>query len=316
MKTFNIYKNRNLLSVLVISTFFISCSQKFHDLELPDFEPKLVVNSFFRAGEPFRVSVSYSHGRNNTDEFCPVVGAQVDLYEDNVLVEELEGGRDKEEIKGNLIGKWFYYSREVLASEGHTYRLEVSADGFEPVFAESTIPPQTMLEIIDTAWVKKDYDRYLKVDLEMDNPDKRRWFFLAATGLRALFEYDSIQNDIIVGYRELGVPFDINDLAIGKREQRVNEDYLVFSNELMMENTYSFSIEISVIKIMDERIGIDLVTLSDEAYKYLVTLSDFKNNDMRYSEPVKIFTNVNDGYGIFAGINVACDTINLFNQLY
>jgi hypothetical protein len=316
MKTLNLYKISNLLAALLIFTFFISCSEKYHELELPGFDPKLVVNSFFREGEPFRVSVSYSLSRNNIDEFCPVVGAQVDLFEDNVWVEELVGGTDTEINYIDSIGKWFYYSREVLPREGHTYRLEVSAEGYAPVAAESTIPPRTILEIIDTSWMKRDYDKYLKVDLEMENPDEKRWFYLIATDLSPVFEFDSLQNDVIVDYNERGLAFDINDPAIGKREQRVNEDYLIFSNELMLREIHPFSIEICRSKIRNEVVGIDLVTLSDEAYKYLVTLTDFKNNDMRYSEPVKIFTNMDGGYGIFAGINVECDTIKLFNQLY
>ncbi|MCF8357192.1 MAG: DUF4249 domain-containing protein [Prolixibacteraceae bacterium] len=316
MKTFHRYKYSKLLAALLIVAFFISCSEKYHDLELPDFEPKLVVNSFFREGKPFRVSVSNSQGRNNTNKLFPVVGAQVDLYEDNIWVEALEGSRDPEIAGGDSIWKWFFYSCEVLPREGHTYRLEVSAEGFASVTAESTIPPRTELEIIDTSWIKRDYDKFLKVDLEMENPDDKRWFQLIVSNLSYILEFDSLQNDVIVGYKDHGTTFDINDPVIGLREQRLNEDYLVFSNELMSEKIHPFSVEISRSKIIYEMVGIDLVTLSDEAYKYMVTLTDFKNNDMRYSEPVKIFTNVNGGYGIFAGINVECDTINLFNQLY
>ncbi|MBN1924597.1 MAG: DUF4249 domain-containing protein, partial [Prolixibacteraceae bacterium] len=297
-------------------TFFFSCSEKYHDLELPGFEPKLVVNSFFREGEPFRVSVSYSQARNNTNKLYPVVGAQVELYEDNIWVEELQGAPDPEIAGGDSIWLWLYYGREVLPREGHTYRLEVSAEGFAPVAAESTIPPRTKIEIVDTAWIERDYDRFLNVDLEMENPDEKRWFCLVVTNLAPILEFDSLQNDRVVGYYDWGLTFEINNPAIGKREQRLNEDYLVFSNELMKDENYPFSMSISKSKIYHERIGIDLVTLSDEAYTYLVTLSDFKNNDMRYSEPVKIFSNVEGGQGIFAGINVACDTINLFNQLY
>jgi hypothetical protein len=316
MKTNNKYKNRILLAVLVLFTIFFSCSEKYHDLELPDFEPKLVVNSFFREGKPFRVSVSYSQGRNNTNKLLPVVGAQVNLYEDNIWVEELECSRDPEIGGGDSILLWFYYSRDLMPREGHTYRLEVSAEGFDPVFAESIIPKRTGLTVLDTLWFGVGNERSLKVDLVMENPDDKRWFQLIVSNLSYILEFDSMQNDVIVGYNDHGTTFDINDPVIGLREQRLNEDYLVFSNELMQEEFYPFSVAVSKRNIQHEKIGIDLVTLSDEAYKYLVTLSDFKNNDMRYSEPVKIFSNVDGGHGIFAGINVACDTINLFSQLY
>ena len=55
----------------------------------------------------------------------------------------------------------------------------------------------------------------------------------------------------------------------------------------------------------------NLATLSNEAFQYLSTRTSQKNNDIRFSEPVKVFSNVTGGTGIFAAMNISTDSLSL-----
>lgn len=295
--------------IAFVNIVLFSCITKYQDIDMPEIESKLVVSSFFAEDEQFRVNISSSLGRNTTDEYTPVTNASVNLFENDQWVEELVSGVDSIYKYGDSIGKLFYYSKITLPKAGSTYKIQVAAPGFDPVSAESKVPKRTALRVIDTTWVEIDLERFLRVKLEMYNPPEKQWFYIATAQLCAIFSDDGSLDPKIIGYTKFHFTFRVIDPIIGKRERRIKEDFPVFSNELIPGNSYNFSIEVDQQDAEREKFVIDLATLSDEAYQYLTTITEFKNNDIRYSEPIKIYSNISGGYGIFAGINVACDTI-------
>jgi hypothetical protein len=310
MKNNNIKTSKYvILIVLFFGIILNSCQERYHDVELPQMNPKLVVNSLFNEGERIRVSISTSLGRNSTEQYTPVINATVNLYENGEWVEELKGGQNTINIFGDTIGKWFYFSRTTLPKAENVYKINVEAPGFESISAESKVPQKTVIHVVDTAWIKIEWDYYLRVYLEMENPSEKHWFYLGTANLNPIFSSSGGEDPPIIGFNKRYFNFRVNDPLIGTRERRANEDFPLFSNELFPGDFYKFAIEVNRLNTIGESFAVDLITLSDEAYKYLQTVTDFKNNDIRYSEPVKIFSNVKDGLGIFAAINTSCDTV-------
>jgi hypothetical protein len=165
---------------------------------------------------------------------------------------------------------------------------------------------------VDTAWIKVDWDIFLKTGVKIETLPNKYSFFLACAHLQPVFEETGSLYNPLIGYKKKYFTFCVNDPFIGKREGRYNEEFLIFSNDIIPTLEYTFSIEINKLQTETyQQIAVDLVTLSDDALKYLTTLADHNKNDIRYSEPVKIYSNVVGGQGIFAGINIACDTIIL-----
>ncbi|NLU40268.1 MAG: DUF4249 domain-containing protein [Bacteroidales bacterium] len=310
MKNHNRSTSKNvILMVLFIGLVISGCQERYHDIELPQLKPKLVINSIFNEGERFRVNVSANLGRNSTEKYTPVTNATVNLFENGEWVEELIGGQDTINIFGDTIGKWFYFSKKTLPKAGNIYRISVEAPNYEDVIAESKVPQKTIIHVVDTTWVNVDFEKYLRVYLEMRNPSEKNWFFLGTAYLNPIFSSSGAEDVPIIGYNKRYFTFRVNDPLIGTRERRIKEDFPLFSNELFSGDIYKFAIEVNQLNTDRGIFAVDLITLSDEAYKYLQTLTDFKNNDIRYSEPVKIFSNVNNGLGIFAAMNTSCDTV-------
>lgn len=297
--------------VLIISTMLlVSCFEKYHNMDLPDYEAKLVVSSFFNASEPFKVNVAYSQSRANTQKFLPVSNANVQLYEDGIWVEELVGAKNNYNYFTDSVARWFYYSEKTIPQSGRKYRIEVSVPGFETVSAESSIPDPVKISIIDTVVAFENYAYTMYTNVRMENPERKQWFFLAAANLNPVFGSNGTSSSKVIGYNKLYFRFNVKDPILGVRKNSSFEDYLIFSNDLISGEQYQFTIGLPMSGSMNtSNVSIELITLSDEAHAYLKSATDLKNNEPLYSEPVKVYTNVVGGLGVFAGIYISSDTI-------
>lgn len=307
----NLHKiNCGLLLIMSI-LLFSSCFEKYHDFNLPEHEPRLVISSFFNANEPLQVNVSQSQSRVSNQSFLPVISASIQLYEDDVWVEKLVGSKNKSHIiVHDTVFKWYYYSEKTLPQPGRRYRIEVSVPGFETVVAESTVPEPTKISIIDTTIVYQDYNYHLYVDVQMDNPEQKQWFLISGASLIPVFESVGTGFPEIIGYNKSYFKFQIKDPIIGTLRIGDTNNFPLFTNQLLNGSYYRFTIDIPYAGTMhSNNASIDLVTLSEEAYAYLKSATDFNNNEPLYSEPVKVYTNVVGGLGVFAGICISSDTI-------
>jgi hypothetical protein len=143
-----IRKSKNTLLdfviIIAILSQLLSCNEKYHNIELPEFEPKLVVNSFITEGEIIKINLTSNLSRTSTANFIPVKNASINLFENNLWVEELTPVSDSL-IMGDEIYKFYYVSKNTIPKAGFTYRIEVTAPGLNPISAQSIIPPKAKI---------------------------------------------------------------------------------------------------------------------------------------------------------------------------
>mgnify|MGYP006280728203 CR=1 FL=1 len=110
---------------LVFLCVCISCTKTI-DIDLPDHESKLVINSLFTRGE--RIAVNISRSTSIIGGIPPgVFGASVNLYRDGTLVETATSS-DSLFLAG------------FGPVENGVYTIEVSSPGFETVTATDSMP--------------------------------------------------------------------------------------------------------------------------------------------------------------------------------
>ncbi|MDR1755543.1 MAG: DUF4249 domain-containing protein [Culturomica sp.] len=105
-----------------------------------------------------------------------------------------------------------------------------------------------------------------------------------------------------------------NVLAGDEEDARM---YRIFSDELFAGREYTLNVYVQLDRTLEEwgnsgytyevtgqRVTIEILTLSENLFRHLrsVELAYIENN---FSEPVKIYTNITGGYGIFGMYNVA-----------
>lgn len=125
--------------ILWAGIIFTACTEVI-ELEFPDHQPLLVVNSLSSPDENWRVQVSLSKDLND-EAFYPLIdNAVVELYEEGVLLEQLPNQ-----------GNGMYASANNLPIAGTEYTLKVSATGYESVQATIRMPevPEVPLPSVD-----------------------------------------------------------------------------------------------------------------------------------------------------------------------
>jgi hypothetical protein len=120
---------RALALPLLIAFCLLGCEQPV-EIDLPEHEPQLVPFGLFSPDSAWSVSVTQSAAYTSRSEPRPVNTATVEIYEDGALLERLRLGENG-----------IYRGESTRPVPGKTYRLEVSAPGFETAVAESALPP-------------------------------------------------------------------------------------------------------------------------------------------------------------------------------
>lgn len=121
--------------LLLIPSMLVSCDTVI-DLDLPEQEKTLVVNSLFTADEPIEVQVSSTIGAMDNQDSEPVDNALVKLYKEDEPVDTLSPkSSDQAQSQGRR-----YFSQNYIPESGNIYRIEVQADGYEPVSAATRLP--------------------------------------------------------------------------------------------------------------------------------------------------------------------------------
>jgi hypothetical protein len=225
---------------------------------------------FFRNDSIFRDSMWYVFGIIGVD----TVNATVELFRNGQLIESV-----KQDYGGNLNR---YELNRILKADGATYKLRVSAAGFETVETEQVMPNL----------IKLDSVKLLRKGLVVSGT----YYFPKAYELIAFFK-DSLTNT--PNY------YFISPRYVSFDSQLFNLDPSVNGNVLTDKNIdgksfawHTFYRNLSWAELTHMRL--DLHNTTRDAYlfeqssrRYLET----KNN--RFAEPTTLYSNIKNGYGIF-----------------
>ena len=278
---------RHSLKILIFFVLISSLSscQKVIDIELPETDPKIVVNSFFTDNSRIKVHLSKSIGI--LESTAPdITDASVVLREKGVIIDTmyLESG---------------YYYSHILAERNNKYTLEVTTPGIKSVFCEDIIPEKTVLQsCIYTDSVL--FDEYANPinELKLDFQD--------VTG-PSFYEIELEAKDVIQNYKIVTWFVHNSDPVITSTGLLdYNPRTLIFTDKMFEGKHCSVTIYFAndPYPIYDLKISFRSVSESYYKYKekqfaYLYSLHQDIFNGM--SEPINLYSNITGGYGIFAG---------------
>ena len=292
------------------------------DVELPDHPPQITVNSFFRPEAGWEIHLS--EARSVAD------GALASRLINNATAEILEGGQRITRLLP--AGEGLYQSRSVGPAPGHTYTLRVSAPGYESIEATDTVPeriPVTMdYEIIqqDTVFQISGQDTVftsvtaeVQVTLQLPDPPEQNDYY-------RLFVLYRVRQKTTGDFFFFTYRFKTDDEAIRAEnrdafefETEENNKFFnaVFSDALFdgEDHTITLNVRLSVNATRRNVNGAllfepggtlqaYLYNLSETYYDYTTTYDLYTEvRDNPFAEPVRVHTNVDNGFGIFAGFN-------------
>lgn len=264
--------------------------------------PIISVNSVFNADSTWQVSVTRS--RNVLDDvmgsyFEPVDNARVTLKDGN--------GNLVETLSYTLNNFSYMYRSNARPEIGRNYVLQVAIDNDPVLQAKNCIPLSVPIESvqIDSAGFHSD-GTDIKMKISFSDPEQVKNYY----ALKILRNAYHIANEDTIRFIE-DVNFEPIDPAF--------QDYFstgastVFNDNLFQGKSYSFQVQVSPYFNFGttERITVMLLSVSEEYYEYFTTKNlQYSKREDPFAQPVQVFTNIQNGVGIFAGYSSSVFIVN------
>ena len=273
-----------------------SCRKLVHS-DFPDFTPIPVVNSILIADSILKVHISIA-SKLDTNELKSWDNAQVQLYVDDEFTEHLTS-------TGNGV-----FTSSTIVQPLKKYECRVDIPGYETVSCSSFIPqPTVLLDITHLSIAGKDEEgmTYPAVKFKFTCDPLQKQHFEARVRL--------------LGRESAATSINIVDPVL------LNEGLplLVFSNELITGTSYTMTINYFTGSAGSSHGGpmqttlfpfiLEVRSISYDYYqfvrqKYLYETGRFPEFGLSSNQAFPLFSNVKNGYGIFAGYSsVFSDTI-------
>lgn len=306
-----------ILGVFILISVSFYCT-KDTNLFVKEQPSKLVVHALAAEGEPFNISVAKSADvltMVNRDRDLIVPEAKVFLYADDIPVDTFD-------YDGPY--KPFISRSNILARSGVRYKLIVVSPGMPEAEAETFLSSNSPVITKSTFTgaikkVKDDYGyRYLReAHLQFtDPPDAENYYTL-----RVLVPYSWVGSNVF--YRETNC-LSTNDTDVEKTDfgifsSECNYGYLYFNDkyfngrqkDLLLGVDPSGSLNLT--DTTDKRIYrpvIEVTEITADYFKYKKSVEQYDYaRDNPFAEPVSIFSNIQNGYGVFAISRIQTDTI-------
>lgn len=325
-------------SLFVGALLSVTSCMKEIDLEHLRPAPKLVLNCVASQGEPLKTSLSRTWFYTEDYPNVSIGDAKVNLYVNDRLFGEMTWKVEESEYYS--IGN--YVSSYVPVS-GDKVRIEADREGFKEVFAEETVPDKPALLSFVADEIEHQFPHYygtkkrLKVTFK-DAPTPGNCYLIDFSIGVPYYIYDNenYENPAVYSgrydWRWVYIDYASEPLfgnKISILDKVMGNDWLSgrngrpFSDELINGKEYTIKLESdsyysphSPNPDMLDSARVYLYTISEPYYNYLSALLSLDegslNNDLAsagLAEPVRVFSNINGGVGIFGAVCVDSLTV-------
>ena len=325
----------NLLTIITIVTAILltSCEKEI-EFNGEQTDPKLVINSLVKPGQPIKASIGKScfFLDNERDHSMPE-GTVAQLYVNDNFVGNMDLVTDSIEVvfntyNGDSIGYLLekHFQSDYRPQEGDVVKITASAPGFADVEATTSPLPNAVEAQLDMevtgfqesyGWTGEDSMLYISATMDLTitindpNPGQSDDFkiyieqFKSDPDSRSHIYWSAEYDDPVFGSALPNNDFiDMSDLET--RPEGVFSDVLFDGRSYHVKFT-----EVYVEMVVDEpldpdffRLPVRVEHLSKEYYNYLNTCDQGDVAMQLYAEPIQTYSNVKGGYGIVAGRTV------------
>jgi hypothetical protein len=294
----DLIKYRLLILVLCLTLF--SCEKEISfDLDTP--EDMLCLNCILEAGnDSVAIYVTKVQSTQNDCAFTPVTDARIELSKEGQLLSGIV-------YRGN--GR---YLLKQIPEQGKKYKISVDVDGYKTLTAETTIPvfPNAKAQykqdtIYDDYWVNG-YRTVPKIVVDLkDAPTKDYYWFKLATIINfggspwgeyyISYQTDKMYFDEFNRYyvQDINYPFTSYDYIGALR----------LDEEVLLNSEIQFSLNGGTKKTL---FVINGDIHFDKHYKSSIKqFLTYDYDNLPIFEPVQIYSNIENGFGIFGSIAIS-----------
>ncbi len=301
------------LAVFILVIFFTSCETDIV-LNIPPQPQKLVVTGLVQVGTPFRVTITKTTGVLDTLSMQRnrVTNAFVQLHENNVVVDTLVF---------NASDDAYTPKRNTQPTAGKTYTIRAVADGFAAVEATTFTPNYVPIQSVTRRTnVKKDANGEFVDEVKITFTDEAvlnhymlrigRLYFVGQSiiGYNGIYCMQSSDRDIEGRSSGEAIEFEsCIDHEFFLRDVNFNgktKEVVLFIRNSELQPYSDPSTNRTVTPV------VELHNITADQFKYRISLAAYNEaEDNPFAEPVLLYTNVKNGYGLFATYSMAREPI-------
>jgi hypothetical protein len=336
MKRFLHHLVINLLSLLMLA----SCVTEMNIDEI-SLEQEVNVNSICIAGEPISATLLLTIPRiceidryHDSIQYPELENATVKLWVDGIEKEQLTYFAADTIDRGNVdytdssslvcLG---YYKGQTICQPGTTYKIEVSHPNYETITCQTTVPNEihnVSIGDVDIHSISTNGSGWSPFKITFtDTPNEKNYYRIFITYKRGEHAWDyrediaDTTNRVLVWnyiYHNYSMDDPIlfpenenaNDLILGA----VGNEFHLFTDDFIDGETHELDFTSSCSNAFDRelvkgeffKITVTLQVINEDEYLYLKSLTLYRHfKDEFLAEPVQVYSNIENGIGIFSG---------------
>ena len=298
--------------VLLLLLYCLVACEEPVELSTEAIAPKMVVNGTFTPSQPFQISLTKNKDllTNQPTEF--ITNARVSiLNEQGVLLKDLV-------YTDNALLS-YYSSPSFKPTNGATYQIEIQAPSFPTISAQDYIPMPVALNaleidtlLVNTSEANPVYAVALTTTFSdpigADNYYHLQLFYKSIEGKTNSSGFVQNTEEGLMPLTTLEIQKDNPSLLMDFNKNGVLFDDASFNGAKTQLKFYA-SLDKKEAGAYPKIIG-ELRTVSKNYYQYYTSIThQLANQDRPFVEPINVFTNIENGLGIFAGFSSHRDSI-------
>ena len=298
---------KNLLYIILISLLLFGCT-KYIEFDSETKRSKIVVNGFVQNNEPASVHISRSLSIIDDASLIVIDNAEVKLY---------NGAGDFLELLHlfgdtiNVTENYGLYQGDLFLDENDEYKIEVSVPSYESVSSKTKIPKYNLVQTSPLDTLSSSNSEFGESITNFtfhfsDNGNEENYYGIKAYGLNQ-FESESIE--IWITTEDVSV-----DVNWG------NE--ILFTDNFFNGSSYDLNLKLSTIyygppisdsliigNIKFDSIRFEMNSYSRDMFLYRKSYQAYQSVNEFFSQPVQVYSNIENGLGVFGGIKEETFTI-------
>lgn len=255
----------------------------------------LVINQLIEKDSTFSIQIKRSvfFLENNS--------TNTSLSDATVTLKNLTNGSTETVVSGNN----GLYDFAMTATEGHSYEVVASHADYPTASAQTIIPQSIPIISVDTStYIDPEFqETMMKVKLRWSDPSEKNYYIL------------TVSADYLGGFGEDRISMDTYDLSVvngGDIDGLSSGSMLALDDNFFNGSLKELQVEFPVPSASSvDGIILRLYHCTENTSRYLISAETdlLSGGGGTFSEPVKIHSNVKDGYGIFSGFAQGAYTI-------
>jgi len=311
---------KNIIIASIAFILILSSCRKKLDITIPKGKEHIVVNGIITNDSLIKINISKSQDILNNDTITSLNNANVKLYNGETFIENLTNYG-----YGN-------YASTISSEIGKQYNISVSSGELKPIKAKMQLITPVQIVSIDTTidiennilgegFASKQYKVHFKIKIN-DDANTKNYYLLSISSTNPIYDYEQ-DPPVLIGYYETNQGFDTNDIIFNGADAWFGIDDMygqAFTDELINGKQYTINVNSSLyFNYYDEgvdteglQVKVKLLSISEDIYKYIISYN--LNQESEYdpfAQPVQIFTNIEDGLGLFSGYTMVIDSLGL-----